>query len=182
MSSAKGFRIMIMTLLLSGLLTWPAPAVQKGKGYGNLSFPAVLSEHDQKYLGLSSTGAFKLENIGAPYVVLEIMRTSCPHCQEQVPGMNSFFNLVQNSDLKGKVKFLAVAQGCSADNVRNFKKGYKVPFPMLADPNGTVGQALHIEGVPTTVLLNRNGQALRVHVGDIGSPKKALAELRGLVK
>jgi hypothetical protein len=182
MSAIKGFRIMIVTFLLSGLLTLPASAVQQGKGYGNLSFPGVLSEQDQKYLGLSSTGAFKLENIGAPYVVLENMRTSCPHCLEQIPGMNSFFNLVQKSDLKGKVKFMAVAQGCSAANVRNFKKGHKVIFPILADPNGTVGQALGISGVPTTVVLNRNGQALLVHVGNIGSPKKALAELRGVVK
>lgn len=182
MSWATTFRIMILTFLFAGLLTWPASGVQKGKDYGNLSFPAVLSEHDQKYLGLSSTGAFKLENIGAPYVVLENMRTSCPHCLAQIPGMNSFFKLVQKSDLKGKVKFMAVAQGCSAADVRNFKKGHKVAFPILADPKGTVGQALGLSGVPTTVVLNRSGQALRVHVGDIGSPKQALAELRGLVK
>ena len=31
MSAAKDFKIMIITLLLSGLLTWPASAVQKGK-------------------------------------------------------------------------------------------------------------------------------------------------------
>ena len=106
-------------------------------------------------MGLSGAGAFKLKQIGAPYVVLEIMRTSCPHCQEQAPGMNKFYHLVQGSDLKGKVKFLGVAQGCSANEVKQFKKRHKVPFPMLADPNGSVGQALHIEGVPTTVLLNR---------------------------
>lgn len=182
MSAAKGFKIMIITLLLSGLLTWPAPTVQKGKGYGNLSFPGVLSESDQKYLGLSSTGAFKLENIGAPYVVLEVMRNSCPHCQQQVPGMSSFFNLVENSDLKGKVKFLAAAQSCSADDVRNFKKRHKVLFPMLADPKGMVGKALGISGVPTTVVMNRSGQVIQVHVGNIGSPKQALAELRQIVK
>jgi hypothetical protein len=181
-SMAKNIKTVIMILLLVGLLTAPALGAQKGKGYGNLSFPGVLSESDQKYLGLSSTGAFKLEEIGAPYVVVEVMRTSCPHCIEQVPGVNTFFNLVQKSDLKNKVRFLAVAKGCSADDVRNFKKGYKVSFPMLADPKGTVGQALHIEGVPTTVILNRNGQALQVHVGNIGSPKKALAELQQLVK
>jgi hypothetical protein len=182
MFGARDCRILIIIMVCFGLLSTPASAVQKGKAYGNLSFPGVLSEHDQKYLGLGSTGAFKLEDIGAPYVVLEVMRTSCPHCIEQVPGMNAFFKLVQQSDLKNKVRFLAVAKGCSADEVRNFKKGYKVSFPMLADPKGTVGNVLDISGVPTTVLLNRNGQALRVHVGNIGSPKKALAELREIVK
>jgi peroxiredoxin len=182
MSAAHVFRILLVTFLLFNWLITPGSAARKGKDYGNLSFPAVMSEHDQKYLGLSSTGAFKLEQIGTPYVVVEVLRSSCPHCQEQVPGMNSFFNLVQNSDLKGKVRFLAVAQGCSADEVKSFKKRHKVSFPILADPKGTVGRTLGISGVPTTVIMNRNGQALRVHVGDIGSPKKALAELRGLVK
>ena len=138
----RDVRMLVILLLLFGLLIAPASAVQKGKDYGNLSFPAVLSEHDQKYLGLSSTGAFNLENIGAPYVVLEVMRTSCPHCLEQVPGMNSFFNLAQNSDLKGKVRFLAVAQGCSADEAKNFKKRHKVAFPVLADPKGDGGGCL----------------------------------------
>jgi peroxiredoxin len=182
MSAAHVCRILLVPFLLFNWLITPGSAAQKGKDYGNLSFPAVMSEHDQKYLGLSSTGAFKLEQIGTPYMVVEVMRSSCPHCQEQVPGMNSFFNLVQSSDLKSKVKFLAVAQGCSADEVKNFKKRHKVSFPILADPKGIVGRALGISGVPTTVIMNRNGQAIRVHVGDIGSPKKALAELRGIVK
>ncbi len=173
---------LIVLLLLLGAFAVPAWAVQKGKTYNNLDFPPVVSEADQKYLGLKSTGAFTLDQIGAPYVVLEIMRTSCPHCQEQAANMNKFYQLVQESDLKAKVKFLAVAQGSSADGVKKFKRDYMVHFPMLADPGGTVGKALHIEGVPTMVLLDRNGRTLRVHVGGIDSPKEALAELRRLIK
>jgi peroxiredoxin len=180
----KGIKVSIfsLVLLLSGMLLLSASAAQQGKTYRKLSFPGVLSEHDQKYLGLGGTGAFKLADIGAPYVVVEVMRTSCPHCMEQVPGMNTFFQLVQKSDIKDKVRFLAVANGCSADDVRKFKKGHKVSFPMLADPNKTVGQVLGISGVPTTVVLNRKGEALRVHVGNIGSPKAAVEELHRLIK
>jgi peroxiredoxin len=169
---AKNIKLLVIIPILFGLFTAPALGVQKGKEYGNLSFPPVGSESDRSSLGLSGTGAFKLKQIGAPYVVVEMMGTACPHCQEQAPGMNKFYRLVQDSDLKGKVRFLGVAQGCSANEVKQFKKKYKVPFPMLADPNGSIGQALHIEGVPTTVLLNQSGQALQVHVGNIGSPKR----------
>jgi peroxiredoxin len=178
----KNIKMIFVILVIFGLFTAPALGVQKGKAYGNLSFPPLGSEADRSYLGLSGTGAFKLKQLGAPYVVLEMMGTACPHCQEQAPGMNKLYHLVQKSDLKGKVKFLAVAQGSSVKAVKQFKKKYKVAFPMLADPNGSVGQALHIEGVPTTVLLNQSGQALQVHVGNIGSPQKALAELQQLVK
>jgi peroxiredoxin len=178
----KNIKLLVIILILFGLFTAPAWGVQKGKEYGNLSFPPVGSEADRSSLGLSGTGTFKLKQIGAPYVVVEIMGTACPHCQEQAPGLNKLYHLVQGSNLKGKVKFLAVAQGCSANEVKQFKKKYNVPFPMLADPNGSVRQALHIEGVPTTVVLNQSGQALRVHVGNIGSPKKALAELQQVAR
>jgi peroxiredoxin len=175
-------KLLVIILILFGLFTAPALGVQKGKEYGNLSFPPVGSEADRSYLGLSGAGAFRLKQIGSPYVVLEIMRSACPHCREQAPGMNKLYRLVQKSDLKGKVKFLGVAQGCSAKEVKQFKQRYKVAFPMLADPHGSVGQALHIEGVPTTVVLNQSGQALQVHVGNIGSPNKALAELQQLAR
>jgi peroxiredoxin len=182
MSFPRDIRMLVIVVLLFGLLAGPASAAPKGKGYGNLSFPGVLSESDQKYLGLGSTGAFKLDQIGTPYVVVEVMRTSCPHCVGQVPGLNSLYHAVQKSDLKGKVSFLAVAQGCSASDVKGFRSRHKVAIPMLADPNGTVGRALGVSGVPTTVIMDRNGQALRKHVGNIGSPKKVLAELRQVVK
>ena len=96
--------------------------------------------------------------------------------------MNKFYHLVEGSDLKGKVKFLAVAQCSSAEEVKKFKQAHAVPFPMLADPQSTVEKALHIQGVPTVVVLKRDGQVLRVHKGGIDSPKAALAELRKLIK
>ncbi len=99
-----------------------------------------------------------------------------------MPNMNKFYHLVQASDLKGKVRFLAVAQSSSADEVKQFKKAHAVPFPMLADPNSTVESALHVRGVPTVVVLKRDGQVLRTEVGGIDSPKEALAELRKLIK
>jgi peroxiredoxin len=162
----KNFKVLIISWFVVGFFLAPAAAVQQGKVYSNLCLPQVG----------------KLDKIGAPYLVLEVMRTSCPHCEEQAPRLNKFYHLVQESDLKGKVKFLAVAQSSSAEEVKKFKKAYGVPFPMLADPQGTVGKALHIEGVPTAVILKKSGQVLRVHVGGIDSPQEALAELRNLIK
>jgi peroxiredoxin len=168
----------VLWFVLAGLL---APAAVLGAVHGNLAFPPVPAGADQKYLGVGS-GSFKLNQIATPYVVLEVMRTNCPHCQEQSPCMNKFYHLVQGSDLKGKVRFLAVAQSSSAGEVREFKKAHGVPFPVVPDPNSTVGGALHIKGVPTVFILKRDGQILRTGVGGFDSPKAALAELRKLVK
>jgi peroxiredoxin len=163
---AKNFKVLIISLCVIGVLLSPAAAVQQGKVYSNLCFPQIG----------------RLDQLDTPYLVLEIMRTNCPHCQKEAPAMNKFYQLVQGSDLKGKVKFLAVAQSSSINDVKQFKKSYGVPFQMVADPNSTVENALHIQGVPTVIVLRRDGQVLRVHVGGVDSPKDALAELRSLIK
>lgn len=163
---AKYCKALIITLSVVGCWLSSASAVQKGKVYSNLSIPEIG----------------RLDQIGAPYLVLEVMRTNCPHCQEEAPQMSKFYHLVQGSDLKGKVKFLAVAQSSSASDVKQFKKEFGVPFTMVADPNSTVESALHIQGVPTVIFLKRDGQVFRVDRGGIDSPKEALAELRSLIK
>ena len=162
---AKNFKVLIISSFVIGVLLSPAAAVQQGKVYSNLCFPQIG----------------RLDQIETPYLVLEVMRTNCPHCQKEAPAMNKFYQLVQGSDLKGKVKFLAVAQSSSPAEVKKFKQAHPVPFPMLADPQGTVGKALHIQGVPTVVILKRDGHVLRTYVGGIDGAKEALAELRRLV-
>ena len=54
-------------------LSLSAPAPQK---IANLKFSGTLSEADQKYLGLEKPGAFGLQDIKAPYVLMEITRTT----------------------------------------------------------------------------------------------------------
>jgi peroxiredoxin len=174
--------IKLLFMLLTGLACFLAPAAVWGATHENLTFPPVPAGADQKYLGIKGSGSFKLDQIGAPYLVLEVMRTYCPHCQKEAGEMNKFYQLVRNSDLKGKVRFLAAAQNSSPEEVEKFKQVHAVPFPMLADPNSIVEKALHIQGVPTVVVLKRDGQVLKVHKGGIDSPKEALAELRKLMK
>jgi hypothetical protein len=42
----------------------------------HLKFSGPVSEADQKYLGLEKPGAFSLQDIKAPYVLIEITRTT----------------------------------------------------------------------------------------------------------
>lgn len=42
----------------------------------HLKFSGPVSEADQKYLGLKNPGNFSLQDIQAPYVLIEITRTT----------------------------------------------------------------------------------------------------------
>jgi len=63
--------LMIM-LAMSSLLS-AAPSPQK---IANLKFSGTLSETDRQYLGLEKPGAFTLQDIKAPYVLIEITRST----------------------------------------------------------------------------------------------------------
>ena len=60
-------------LLASGSLAFAAPSPQKIAG---LKFSGTLSEGDRQYLGLEKPGPFTLQDIKAPYVLIEITRTT----------------------------------------------------------------------------------------------------------
>ena len=63
----------LMIMLAMSSLSFAAPSPQK---IANLKFYGTLSEADQKYLGLEKPGPFTLQDIKAPYVLIEITRST----------------------------------------------------------------------------------------------------------
>ena len=85
---------------------------------------------------------------------------------EQTPVVNRLYNLVAKSDLKDKVKFIAVGESDNGASLQRFKTAYKVPFPMVPDPDWEIGVAIfHVSGTPTTVLVDKSGKVLLTEVG-----------------
>ena len=62
-------------IILLGFGSRPSAASGNAK-IANLKFSGPVSGVDQKYLGLKTAGKFSLQDIQAPYVLLEIMRTT----------------------------------------------------------------------------------------------------------
>jgi hypothetical protein len=63
-----------LTILL-GFSSLSLAASENAK-IANLKFSGPVSEADQKYLGLNHPGNFSLQEIQAPYVLIEILRTA----------------------------------------------------------------------------------------------------------
>jgi len=63
--------------------------------------------------------------------------------------VNRLYNLVAKSDLKDKVKFIAVGESDNGSSLQRFKAANKVPFPMVPDPDWYIGVELfHISWYP----------------------------------
>jgi peroxiredoxin len=152
-----------LTIFLAiGSLSVAASSQQKIAAF---KFSAPLSAADQKYLGLEKPGAFTLQDIQAPYVLIEIMRTTCPHCVAQASGLNQLYQLVANSDLKDRLKIISVGAGDNEADLKRFRTAHKVPFALVADPECKIIPAFNISGTPTTVLVAKNGKVLLVEEG-----------------
>jgi peroxiredoxin len=102
---------------------------------------------------------------------------------DQAPVVNRLHNLVAKSDLKNKVKFIAVGEGDNGSSLRQFKTTYKVPFPMVPDPDWNIGvDIFHITGTPTTVVVDKNGKVLLMEDGKFDNAEAVLKKLKSRVK
>ncbi len=154
-----------------------------GQSMGNVKFPKPASDEEAKYLGLDKAAEFTLKDVKAPYVLVEQFSTTCPHCLAQAPIMNQLFDKVQqDAALKGKIKFLGMGQGNDADAVKMWKMFQKIPFPQIADPKSTLGDALNFHPYPVSMLLDKSGKILWVHIGTFESADEALKEIKAVAK
>jgi hypothetical protein len=67
--------LLICLALLLGCHSWSQAATSPAQ-IANLRFSGPVSPAGQKYLGLKSSGSFSLQDIQAPYVLIEILRTT----------------------------------------------------------------------------------------------------------
>ncbi|OGP64035.1 MAG: redoxin [Deltaproteobacteria bacterium RBG_13_47_9] len=124
------------------------------------------SPAEKSYLGLSGEGLFKIPQIKAKVVVVEIFSMYCPYCQKDAPGINELYHAVENNpDLKDKIKIIGIGAGNSPFEVGVFKKTYGIPFPLFGDKDFTVHKMVGEVRTPyfMVVKINEDGTHLIVH-------------------
>ncbi len=169
-----------LTLSLSSALM----AAPLGVGFqaGDLKFGETMTPADQAYLGLKNPGKFALKDIQADYVLVEVLNAYCPFCMRQAPILNRLYRLVEASQFKDRIKFIGVVSN-SPPEAANWKRAYKVPFPIIADPQWVIGvDILKITGTPTTVVLDKQGKVIILHDGLFADADKAFQGLRARIK
>ena len=87
-------------------------------------------------------------------VFVNIWATWCGPCREEMPSMEKLYQ-----ELKGEAfEILAVSIDVSgAKAVAPFMEEYKLSFPALLDPGGTIKRLYSITGVPETFIVDKQG-------------------------
>jgi thiol-disulfide isomerase/thioredoxin len=89
-------------------------------------------------------------------VLLNLWATWCPPCREEMPALQRFAR-----ESAGKVVVLGVDQGESAEVAQAFAKERGVTFPVLVDEQQQYGRAYAALGLPTSVIVARDGHVVK---------------------
>lgn len=166
----KGWRGMIAVVISMTGMAWagidPIGAEKMGK-------PAIGQPAADFSLKRFDTGeAVKLSDFKGKTVLLNFFATWCGPCKGETPGFVKVYDEYKNKD----VVFLSVDTGERGNDpnalVSAFAKQYEVTWPIVMDEKqDAVKTAYGVRGIPTNVVINKEGNITYYRSGGIPETK-----------
>lgn len=182
------FRIcspVILLLLMSSISILSAQAPQTPATtapFPAFQLPAPHNEMESAYLGIPEKKSFRVGEIKAQVVLIEILSAYCPYCQRAAPLVNEVYQQIANDPgLKGKIKIIGIGMNNSLYELNLFKEKLNVPFPLFPDPNSEISSMFNVPGTPTFIGVKVDGKGSEQQVfykpGVFKDPSQFLADL-----
>lgn len=105
-------------------------------------------------------------------LLIEFWATWCGPCKKQAEYLEEVYD-----DFGGKgVQFLAIDVGEDEETVRRYVERKPFPYPVLLDPHDTVSPRYQVYGLPTVLIVDRQGEItfLETGVSDAATLRLAL--------
>lgn len=179
--------IFMSFFLLYGLVHGETKPVGFAIPFPDLTFKHMLSKSEQTYLGIPQKGFFSFREIRGSLFLVEFLSTYCYNCQKQAPIFNEVYASVEKDPkLRGKVKIIGIAAGNNLAEVEQYKKEYKIPYPILPDSKFNAHNAVGSPRTPFTIWVRKDiqgkGVVVSTHLGAVESAKKAIEETKAVLQ
>ncbi|MBM3251461.1 MAG: redoxin domain-containing protein [Candidatus Omnitrophica bacterium] len=90
---------------------------------------------------------------GAKNIVLFFWTTWCPHCRRQIKYLNNIYAELKENN----TEILAIDIQENLSTINKFVADYPVEFRILLDKDASVAEDYDILGVPTYIIINKQG-------------------------
>ena len=107
-------------------------------------------------------------------LVISFWASWCTVCADDAVSFNAAFK-----KLSGQVNFLGIAY--QDEEKKSIAAAYKwqLPFPSVQDPRSLLREFYAINGLPVTLLINKDGEIVESIAGPIGSPENFTNRVSG---
>ena len=142
---------------------------------------------EREYLGLTETKQFTLNDIKADLVIVEILSVYCPSCQRQTPVFNKLFGFIEkDAKTRGRIKMIGIAVGSNDREVEDFVIRYKIPFPIIPDPQFAMHRAIGGSRTPFTIWVKLDpsimtGVVADTHLGQYRKHKRLFKKAKKIM-
>jgi thiol-disulfide isomerase/thioredoxin len=163
-----------------GLCTGVNLEPRKGGQIPVISLPVPKDSKQKIYLGLSSRdGFFKIDQVQAQVLLIEIFNLYCPPCQSTASALVELHHQIENRPaFRGKIKLIGIGAGNSQTEIEVFKQNHNIPFPVFPDLDFSIHKALGEVRTPFFIVIkiNRDGshKIVYTHLG-------GLTDIQGLL-
>lgn len=107
-------------------------------------------------------------------LVISLWASWCTVCADDALAFNGAFK-----KLNGQVNFLGIAyQDKEKDSIAAAYK-WQLPFPSVQDPRSLLRDYYSINGLPITLLLDKEGKLIERIIGPVGSPEDFINRVTG---
>lgn len=98
-------------------------------------------------------------------VLVNFWATWCPPCRAEIPALEAAHQAHRDDGLV----ILGVSVEDPPELIELFLREVDITYPILLDRNGTVYRAYRAPGLPTTVLVDRDGIIQVRHIGELSA-------------
>ncbi len=103
---------------------------------------------------------FKIEDYRGEVIYLDFWASWCKPCRASFPWMNEI-----QRKYAGKLHVFAINVDANRQDAENFLEKYPAIFPIVFDPEGRLGEQFNIQGMPTSILISREGKVVFKQAG-----------------
>ncbi len=163
-------------LLITILLFCLSFTVTAGGPAPEFTLPIVPSASpDADYKG----SEISLKDLKGRVVLLDFWATWCPPCRKSFPWMDEMYSRYKKDGLI----VVAISEDSKRELVERFIEKMNPLFPIAYDPTGEVAEKFNLRGMPTSYLIDREGNIAIIHVGFRNSDKDKLeADIKMILK
>lgn len=151
---AGGFRGIAMAVLIAAVFTLPAGVRAADPQSFDITKLTIESKAPDFVLTDLKGQKFRLSDHKGKRPVLIIFSTTwCSFCKAEIPHFKSLYA----SYAKQGLEIVNIDIQESKEKVAKYAAKYELPYRTLLDEDGTVSGIYEVRGVPTLVLVDKNG-------------------------